>query len=218
MPTPSARPVAARILWPALGFPAVIAPRANAQGTAADSDATRTICVLLLSNTPTLSSQDAARYLRCVPWAERTRRSIKAGDTGSFSPAELTVRNGLVETGAEDPRGKALSFGANRQQQNGITVSLSKYVRRFYGKRGIELKYLHNDRWNFYGGTTVDDPDNGDLPATGFSEGFTAYLGVVRTWTKTFRTGVDATFWETLYANDTRGNAVRFDFYAVMDF
>ncbi len=82
----------------------------------------------------------------------------------------------------------------------------------------IELKYLHNDRWNFYGGTTVDDPDNGDLPATGFSEGFTAYLGVVRTWTKTFRTGVDATFWETLYANDTRGNAVRFDFYAVMDF
>jgi len=82
----------------------------------------------------------------------------------------------------------------------------------------IELKYLHNDRWNFYGGTSVDDPDNGDLPATGFSEGFTAYLGVVRTWTKTFRTGVDATFWETLYANDTRGNAVRFDFYAVMDF
>ncbi len=82
----------------------------------------------------------------------------------------------------------------------------------------IECKYQHNEQWGFYAGTTVDDPDNGDLPAAGISENFTAYLGVVRQWTKTFRTGVDATFWETLYANDTRGNAVRFDFYAVMDF
>lgn len=82
----------------------------------------------------------------------------------------------------------------------------------------IELKYLHSDRWNMYAGTSVDDPDNGDLPAGGLSEGFTAYLGVVRQWTKTFRTAIDATFWETLYANDTRGNAVRFDFYVVMDF
>ena len=49
---PPARPVAARILWPALGFPAVIAPRSGASRSPADSDATRTICVLLLSNTP----------------------------------------------------------------------------------------------------------------------------------------------------------------------
>jgi hypothetical protein len=82
----------------------------------------------------------------------------------------------------------------------------------------VELKYTHNDKWSFYGGTTVDDPDEDDIPATGIDEGFTAYIGVVRTWTKTFRTAVDASFWETLYGNDTRGNGVRFDFYVIMDF
>ncbi len=143
---PASRPVMARILWPALGFPAAIAPRPGAPQAPADSDATKTICVLLLSNTPTLTSQDAARYLRCVPWADRTRRIINAGDIGSFSPAELTVRNGLVEQGAEDPRGKALSFGANRQQQNGITVSLSNYVCCFYANPAIGLKFLHEIR------------------------------------------------------------------------
>ena len=83
--------------------------------------------MLLLSNTETLTSHDAARYLRCVPWADRKRRTVKAGDPGVFSPTELTVRNRLVETGAEDQHGKALRFGANQQQRNGITVSLSKY-------------------------------------------------------------------------------------------
>jgi hypothetical protein len=82
----------------------------------------------------------------------------------------------------------------------------------------IELKFLQNEKWNWYAGTTLDDPDNGDLAGTGTTENFTAYLGVVRMWTKTFRTGFDATFWETLYGNSTRGNGVRFNFYAVMDF
>src|SRR5262245_40718244 len=100
--TPATRPVAARILWPALGFPAVIAPQSGGARSPADSDATRTICVLLLSNTQTLTSQDVARYLRCVAWDNRARRTIKAGDPGSFSPTELTVRNGLVETSPED--------------------------------------------------------------------------------------------------------------------
>jgi hypothetical protein len=82
----------------------------------------------------------------------------------------------------------------------------------------IEIKFLQNEQWNWYAGTSVDDPDNGDLAGTGTTENFTAYLGVVRMWTKTFRTGLDATFWETLYGNTTRGNGVRFNFYAVMDF
>ena len=141
---PPARAVAARILWPALGFPAVIAPRPGAARNPADSDATRTICVLVLSNVQALTSQDAARYLRCVPWADRKRRTVRAGEPGSFAPAELTVRSGLVERGAEDNHGKALSFGGNRQQGSGITASLSKFVRGFYAKHG--LKYLHEIR------------------------------------------------------------------------
>ena len=146
MPNPSARPVAARILWPALGFPAVIAPQSGGARSPADSDATRTICVLLLSNMQTLTSQDVTRYLRCVPWDNRARRTIKAGDPGSFSPNELTVRNGLVETGPEDAHGKPLTFGGDRQGRNAITVSLSKYVRRFYARPGIGLTFLHEIR------------------------------------------------------------------------
>jgi hypothetical protein len=133
MPTPSPRPVAARILWPALGFPAVIAPRAAAPGKTAESDATRTICVLVLTDTP-LTVQDASRYLRCVPWGKRKTLSIKAGDPGSFPATELTVRR-PTEINVQDAHGKALSFGG------GITVSLSKYVRRFYDRLGLRHLY-----------------------------------------------------------------------------
>src|SRR5262249_59365170 len=98
---PPPRPAAGGFLGPAWGFPAVIVPRPGASRNPADSDATRTICVLLLSNVPTLTSHDAARYLRCVKWEDRKRRTIQAGDPGSFSPDELTVRNGLVERGGE---------------------------------------------------------------------------------------------------------------------
>src|SRR5436190_14328662 len=139
------RPIVARILWPALGFPAVIAPRSGTARDAADSDATRTICVLVLSNTSTLNSQDAARYLRCVPWDARTQRTVKNGAAGSFSAADLSVQR-LIEGGPEDAHGRTLSFGSNRQKQNGITVSLSKYVRRFYANPAIGLTYLHEIR------------------------------------------------------------------------
>jgi hypothetical protein len=83
-----ATPVRARILWPALGFPAVIAPRARPSDVA---DATRCICVLLLSNCKTLSKADAARYLRYVPWAQRTRRHIPAGQPGQ--PGSFTRKS-----------------------------------------------------------------------------------------------------------------------------
>jgi hypothetical protein len=82
----------------------------------------------------------------------------------------------------------------------------------------LEVKFLQNEQWNWYTGVTIDDPDDGDLPAAGAAQNFVAYVGVVRMWTKTFRTGIDASFWETQYNNDTLGNALRFDFYAVMDF
>lgn len=82
----------------------------------------------------------------------------------------------------------------------------------------LELKFLQNEQWNWYTGVTIDDPDDGDLPAAGATQNFVTYVGVVRMWTKTLRTGVDASFWETQYNNDTLGNALRFDFYAVLDF
>jgi hypothetical protein len=152
-------PVRARILWPALGFPAVIAPRSRPPGGAtldADTDATRTICVLLLSDRKYLSKEEAARYLRCVPWAERGRRHIRADQSGSFAEEELSVRNDGRESQLVVPKdardrdryGIHIVFGAGRDG-NGITVSLAHRVREFYQKlRPTGLAYLHEIRIN----------------------------------------------------------------------
>src|SRR5215471_14411952 len=84
--SPAARPanaISCRILWPALGCPSIIAPRSGGSQNSSDGDATRCICVLLLSSKPQLTNEDAARYLRYTPWTDRRRRTIKAGDAGS---------------------------------------------------------------------------------------------------------------------------------------
>ena len=118
-------PVRARILWPALGFPAVIAPRSGGSPGPLDADthATRTICVLLLSDRKYLSKEEAARYLRYVPWAQRGRRHIAAREPGSFAEEELSVRNDgrelkLVvpkEAKDRDRYGVHIVFGAGRE-------------------------------------------------------------------------------------------------------
>src|SRR5678815_2371372 len=51
--------VSARILWPALGFPAVIAPRQNGSTDPLEGNPGRCICVLILSNRKYLSKEDA---------------------------------------------------------------------------------------------------------------------------------------------------------------
>jgi Calcineurin-like phosphoesterase len=151
---PRATPVRARILWPALGFPAVIAPRNRPPGSAmldADTDASRTICVLLLSNRKYLSKAEAAKYLRYVPWAERGRRHIRAS---SFAEEELSVRNDgkearLALPGAHDKYGAVITFGANRDGENGVVVSLAQRVLKFYREQiPIQLRtpYLHEIR------------------------------------------------------------------------
>ena len=66
---PASPPLQVRILWPALGFPAVIAPRSNAMGTPlADGDATRCISLLVLSNWKYLGKEDVA--LSDGSWSE----------------------------------------------------------------------------------------------------------------------------------------------------
>jgi Calcineurin-like phosphoesterase len=138
------RPIAARILWPALGFPAVIAPRAAPEGPPA---AQRSVCVLLVSDRPTLTAQEAARHLRVVAWAERGRRRVEQGQPGSFSPAELTVRSdapqGRLTRAQKDDRADLVVFGGDRYE-NSIVASLSRAVRTFYATQG--LRHLHEIR------------------------------------------------------------------------
>ena len=139
-----------RILWPALGFPAVIAPRNGQTGTPfADSDCTRCITLLVLSNRDVLTKEDASRFLRYVPWAQRGRRRIAAGEEGSFRPEELAVRSekGTVKItmpGPKDDRGQLMSFGGDKDGANSIFGALSKHVLDIY--RREKLTYLHEIR------------------------------------------------------------------------
>ncbi len=147
---PKPSPIRARILWPALGFPAVIAPRTPPSASPfVEGDATRCICVLLLSNRKWLSKEEAARYLRYVPWAERGRRHIPAGQVGSFREEELAVHSADKAPPLELPRpkdalGGLVAFGANAGGGNGIVASLGKRVWEFYRQQGLE--YLHEIR------------------------------------------------------------------------
>lgn len=153
MRSPSAtrpRPVRARILWPALGFPAVITPPATPGVSPFEhGDATRCVCVLVLSDTEQLSKAEAARYLRAVPWAERGRRHIEAGQPGSFREEDLAVRNGGRQGLLTDPRpkdrlGELVRFGADGNDRRGIVASLGKKVKEVYAREG--LVYLHEIR------------------------------------------------------------------------
>ncbi|MEP6689607.1 MAG: S8 family serine peptidase [Gemmatimonadaceae bacterium] len=147
MRTPSSRPpreqIPARILWPALGFPAVICPRATPTAIATlDVDATRCITVLVVSDRQ-LSKAEAARYLRCVPWSDRSRRNIPSGSPGSFQEEQLVVRSGVAVEPAKDasrgdPRSSPISFGGDHDGNNAISANLAKVVQRLYKRHDLE--------------------------------------------------------------------------------
>ena len=138
-------PVRARILWPALGCPAVIAPRQNGSQAAADADPRWSICLLILSSKPNLSTDDVARHLRLVPWSERTRRHIPPGQAGSFPASALHVQNDYGKQKLSRPQKDLLSdaivFGADRSGRNGVVVSLARRVREFYRQQGLPYLY-----------------------------------------------------------------------------
>jgi len=155
------KPVRARILWPALGFPAVIAPRQRPSTSPfADGDATRCICVLVLTDRQALSKAEAARYLRYVSWDARGRRHIPANQPGSFREEELAVRNEdkqspLVMSRPKDARSELVGFGGDAERRNRIVASLGKRVREVYEREG--LRYLHEIR--VYEAATARLPD-----------------------------------------------------------
>lgn len=138
---------AVRILWPALGFPAVIAPRADGAASPAAPTSARQASVLLLSNRQTLTADDAAHNLRVVPWEQRGRRYIAPGQPGSFAVGDLAVRTDSTATPLfqpqHDDRGDVVRFGGDGLP-NAITAGLARAVRAFYERQG--LRYLHEIR------------------------------------------------------------------------
>ena len=131
------RPVRARILWPALGFPAVISPQTGSAAKPFETDASRCICAFILSDKNILTSDDVAQYLRIVPWSQRARRQIAPGEPGSFSQRTSKYSATSEESGCRCHRttlSPTLSFSAERPTDPRIQSSsaLSRHVRQFY--------------------------------------------------------------------------------------
>jgi V8-like Glu-specific endopeptidase len=126
--------VRGRILWPALGFPAVIAP-----GSSSDAETTKCITLLVLSNQRTLTSDAVTRHLRCVPWAERARKHI-AEDF--FSASDVTILAPKVSfTAKNESQAQLVEFGGTGA--TAIRASLATAVTERYAK---ELPFLHEIR------------------------------------------------------------------------
>ena len=120
--------IKARILWPALGFPAVIAPSAQ---PARDADPTKCITLLILTDNPQLKNTDVAAFLRIVPWSERSRRHILPTDKErTFEASEIAVVKPKVTWEPTNlSQASLFEFGGAR---NTITASLADRVEEIY--------------------------------------------------------------------------------------
>jgi 3',5'-cyclic AMP phosphodiesterase CpdA len=135
----------ARLLWPALGFPAVVTPNMRpSTNPMREGDATTCVCVLVLSDHAALSSAHAAEHLRYVSWDKRGRRHIRNNPAASFPAAEISVVRRTPVAGRKDRFGQHIKFGHNGDNQHGITALLADYVTRFYDRAG--LKHLYEIR------------------------------------------------------------------------
>jgi hypothetical protein len=143
-------PLLGRILWPALGFPAVVTPSADPRKEPSlEVDATRCLTLLVLTNRPTLSAEEAAKNLRIVPWSQRGRRYIAEGQAGVFNATDLLVRNdssgaALTRPQPESATEQLIAFGGGKAGERSIVVNLSSKVRKIY--RGWGLEFLHEIR------------------------------------------------------------------------
>lgn len=126
--------IPARILWPALGFPAVIAP--NSGDPVLPS---RTICLLLLSQRDPkhnpLSKADVAQHLRIVEWSKRREKrwlpTRADGGSNAFAEEDIVVvrsREGFLDDG----RAQLVSIGQDQDGNGGFVLGLSNWVKKFY--------------------------------------------------------------------------------------
>lgn len=87
----------------------------------------------------------------------------------------------------------------------------------------IELRFEPNKNWTFYGGGTIDNPDDGDVPAAaGTSQPATlncaVYVGGFYSFGSGLRMGLDVIYWETQYQGLALGNMIRLNFFTQFDF
>jgi hypothetical protein len=161
----SGSPLRVRILWPALGFPAVIAPREKSARGGVGGDATQRVTLLLLSNRPTLTKEEVAKHLRYVTWDKRFIRHIPdTATTGKFPAEQIWVR---ADTKSDPislptPKNRLISivgFGGGSGEKSAILGGLADAVRRFYATLPADtrLPYLYEIRVTEDGSNVIPD-------------------------------------------------------------
>jgi len=139
-------PVPARILWPALGFPAVISSASPSWA----SMESRQLILLVVTGEKYLSKADIARKLRYVPWADRHTRYVDAvPGTNAFDEVDI-VKHAKIEPFAADSLTQLLLLGYPVKEhdgpggQGGMVIGLSNFVRKFYTDN--KMPYLYEIR------------------------------------------------------------------------
>ena len=148
---PTSAGLRTRILWPALGFPAVIAPREQKARGNVPGDATRCICLLVLANR-TLTPDDVAQHLRCVRWDERWKRHVA---DNTFRAADIVVRADVRTDpiSLSTPKNRLVSLvgfgGGGKGEKSAIIGGIADAVLNFYSKKlpaDMRLSHLHELR------------------------------------------------------------------------
>lgn len=82
----------------------------------------------------------------------------------------------------------------------------------------IELRYEINKKWSVHAGGSIDDPDDGDVPASSANLNWSGWVGTVYVYGNGLKAGFDMIYWETQYNGAAVGNMIRFDIYTQFDF
>ena len=121
----------ARILYPALGFPAVVGPAESIT----QQNGTSSIHLLLLSARNDLNKPHVARHLRYVPWDKRRTRYLETDIASCAFPANA-MKVDSVNLGTNEEFSVQVTFA-----RGFIRANLALDVLRFYKDAGLEHLY-----------------------------------------------------------------------------
>jgi hypothetical protein len=104
--------------------------------------------------------------------------------------------------------------------RGGIGQSINKTTGDEIGSMGgwAELVLAASDKLRFHAGSTIDDPDNGDVPAGSAQRNFSGYVGTIKDWASGLRTGFDVIYWDTEWAASDDGEGLRANLYFQYNF
>lgn len=104
--------------------------------------------------------------------------------------------------------------------RGGVGQSINTATGDEIGSAGgwAELVLSASDRLRFHAGSTLDDPDNGDVPSGAAQRNFASYVGTIKDWPSGLRTGFDVIYWDTEWAGTDDGDGLRFNLYFQYNF